>query len=128
MAVKQSVARHGHKMIEVRIKFWTDEIAAGGNGHIIPKHAWDSGVVLITANPDHGIRSDTNPEILHSFLDLPSVVAKVLTDHGVTLHANRKLRKLIQPIIDLKHDRIVHIEENRVHRSSQMAVAKIKRK
>ena len=29
-------------------------------------------------------------------LDLQNVLAKVLTEHGVTLHANRKLRKLIK--------------------------------
>jgi len=121
MTGKPSVARHGHRMIEVRIKFWTDKIAAGRNGNIIPKHAWDSGVVVMTANPDHSIKSEGNPEILHSILDLPSTVAKVLTDHGVTLHTDRRSRKLFQPIIDLKHEAIVHIEENRVHDSSQMA-------
>ena len=101
-------AERGERTIEVRIKFWTNQIA-GDNGKVYPKHAWDAGVVMMSANNAHGIITKGNPEILHSILDLPSVVAKVLTKHGVTLHAGRKSRKLIQPIMDLERDEIVHV-------------------
>ena len=32
------------KMIEIRVKFWTDSIAKT-KGNIVPKNSWDSGVV-----------------------------------------------------------------------------------
>jgi hypothetical protein len=46
-------AAQGEKMIEIKIRFWTDEIAAEP-GKIVPKHAWTSGVVRIERNPSHG--------------------------------------------------------------------------
>ena len=87
-------AKHGDKMIEVRIRFWTDGIAEQKDT-IIPKHAWDSGVVVMDSNKSHGIAPES-PQPFNSILDLQSAIAKVLTEHGVTLRAHRKLRKLIQ--------------------------------
>ena len=86
--------KHGEKMIEVRIRFWTDGIAEQKDT-VIPKHAWDSGVVVMDSNKSHGIAPEA-PQPFNSILDLQNVLAKVLTEHGVTLHANRKLRKLIK--------------------------------
>ncbi len=88
-------AKHGEKMIEVRVRFFTDQIA-GKKNYIIPKHAWDSGFVDMANNKTHGITAAT-PQPFNSILDLQSVVAKVLVEHAVTLHANTKLGKLIQP-------------------------------
>ena len=88
------VAKHGQKMIEVRVRFWTDCLTDQKDA-VIPKHAWDSGVVIIEGNKTHGITPDS-PTPFNSILDLTSTIAKVLVDQGVTLHANRKLRKLIQ--------------------------------
>ena len=47
-------AKHGEKMIEVKIRFWTDELSSQP-GTVIPKHAWTSGVVRIQGNKAHGI-------------------------------------------------------------------------
>src|SRR6266851_8764840 len=47
-------AKHGEKMIEVKVLFWTDSIAPT-KGKIIPKNAWTSGVVRIESNKAHGI-------------------------------------------------------------------------
>ena len=87
-------AKHGDKMIEVRIRFWTDEIAEQKDT-VIPKNAWDSGIVVMDSNKSHGI-TPKSPQPFASILDLQSVLAKVLTENGITLHANRKLRKLIK--------------------------------
>lgn len=87
-------AKHGEKMIEVRVRFWTDGISQQKDT-VIPKHAWDSGVVVMDSNHSHGI-APASPQPFNSILDLTSVLAKVLTAHGVTLHANSKLRKLIK--------------------------------
>jgi len=87
-------AKHGEKMLEVSIRFWTDSIA-GKKGSIIPKHAWDGGVIFMHSNISHGIKP-ASPEPFNSILDLTSVLSKVLVQHGVTLHTGRKLRKLIK--------------------------------
>jgi hypothetical protein len=47
-------ASHGDKMIEVTIRFWTNDLAENPD-LVVPKHAWSSGVVRITRNPSHGI-------------------------------------------------------------------------
>jgi len=88
------VAKYGEKMIEVRIRFWTDGLS-GQKDLVIPKHAWDSGVIVMDGNKTHGI-TPASPQPFNSILDLTSVLAKVLVDQEVTLHTNRKLRKLIQ--------------------------------
>ncbi|HEX4146208.1 MAG TPA: hypothetical protein VHY91_22090 [Pirellulales bacterium] len=90
------VAKHGEKMIEVRVRFWTDSIAPE-KGALIPKHAWDTGTVDMPKNESHGITAgDTRP--FNSILELQAVIADVLAEHGVVLHANQRLRKIIQPL------------------------------
>jgi hypothetical protein len=50
-------AKHGEKMIEVKLRFWTNDIAEK-KGDVIPKHAWSSGVVRVERNDSHGIKPD----------------------------------------------------------------------
>src|SRR6185436_21013835 len=69
-------AKHGEKMIEVRIRFWTDGIAEQKDT-IIPKHAWDHGVVVMDINKSHGI-APKSPQPFNSLLDLQNALAKVL--------------------------------------------------
>jgi hypothetical protein len=89
------VAKHGDKMIEVRVRFWTDSISEHKDT-ILPKHAWDGGVVVMDTNRSHGIKPGP-PRPFNSVLDLPSALAKVLVDHGIILHTSTKTRKLLQP-------------------------------
>jgi hypothetical protein len=56
--VEELEAKHGQKMIEVKLRFWTNEIAEG-DGMIRPKHAWASGVVRMERNAAHGITPDS---------------------------------------------------------------------
>ena len=86
-------AEHGEKMIEVKLRFWTNELASE-EGMIRPKHAWDFGMVRIDSNAAHGIKADKNPRPFNSFNDIASVVEDVLVEYGVTLHHGRKSRKL----------------------------------
>jgi hypothetical protein len=37
-------------------RFWTNDIAGPGRP-IKPKHGWDSGMIHITANPSHRLKS-----------------------------------------------------------------------
>lgn len=86
-------AKQGEKMIEVKIRFWTNKIAAK-EGEIVPKHAWVAGVVRMERNDSHGIKPG-NPLVFHTLLDVGSAIEKVLVNHGVVLHPNRKMRKYL---------------------------------
>jgi hypothetical protein len=84
-------AKHGEKMIEVKVRFWTNNIASR-RGKVIPKHAWSSGVVRMEPNESHGIKPG-NPKPFHSLLDVSAIIEKVLIEHGVVLHPSRTMKK-----------------------------------
>jgi hypothetical protein len=88
-------ATHGQKMIEIRVRLWTNDIARTA-GNIVPKHAWAQGVVMMEANPLHGIQP-MSPRPFHSLLDLGAVIEKVLIAHGVVLHPGQRMSKYVQP-------------------------------
>ena len=87
-------AEHGNKMIEIKVRFWTNDIA-DERGHIVPKNAWASGIVRIKPNPLHGIARG-KPQPFHSLMDLPAVIEKVLIQHDIVLHAGRQSKKYIK--------------------------------
>jgi hypothetical protein len=82
-------AKHGEKMIEVRIRFWTDGIAKGKL--IVPKHALTSGAVHIQRNKAHGI-VPTKPILFNSLLDLGTAIEKTLKKHNIKLHIGRGMK------------------------------------
>jgi hypothetical protein len=82
-------ARHGEKMIEVKIRFWTNDIASEP-GKIKPKHAWSAGVVRIEGNKSHGIVP------FHTLLDVGSVIEKVLIEQCIVLHPGQKMAKYVR--------------------------------
>jgi hypothetical protein len=86
--------KHGEKMIEVKIKFWTNGIA-NREGYIMPKHAWGSGVVYMERNESHGI-IPRNPRHFHSLMDISSVIEKVLIQHEITLNKGRVMEKYLE--------------------------------
>jgi hypothetical protein len=88
IAVKD--AKHGEKMIEIKVRFWTDNIE--GKEKIRPKHAWSSGVVRIARNKSHGIVPG-RPRPFNSLMELGSAVEDVLLNHGITLHLSRKTER-----------------------------------
>lgn len=91
--IEELEAKHGEKMIEVKIRFWTNDIAEG-SGKILPKHAWTSGVVRMERNEAHGI-SPQSPVPFHTLMDLTTIVERVLIAHKIKLHPSRKLTKYI---------------------------------
>lgn len=95
MMVKSDIAardaKHGQKMIEVKVRFWTDDMSAE-TGKIIPKHAWASGVVRVERNEAHGV-TPSAPIPFNSLLDLGVSIEKALVQHGIVLHPSRKMRK-----------------------------------
>lgn len=84
-------ARHGERMIEVRLRFFTDDIA-GKKGEIVPKHAWARGMASIERNVVHGI-TPTDPIPFNSASEIPFTVEKVLLAHGIKLVVSPKMKK-----------------------------------
>ena len=97
MSVKEDAAsleaKQGEKMIEVKLRFWTNDISPE-IGKVIPKHAWTSGVVRIERNYSHGIEPG-KPLPFHSLLDVGAAIEKVLIEHGVVLHVGRKMSQYV---------------------------------
>ncbi len=88
-------APQGEKMIELRIRFWTNDLASE-KGKIRPRHAWSSGMVIMDKNQSHGIVPD-EPTPFNSLMSLPWIIEKVLIAHGITLHASPKMKKYFEP-------------------------------
>jgi hypothetical protein len=89
--IDEQEATPGERMIEVKIRFWTNEIAKDP-GQILPKNAWTAGMVRMERNNSHGIIPQ-NPAPFHSLLDIGAVIEKVLIAHGVKLHPSKKMQK-----------------------------------
>jgi len=60
-------ANPGEKMIEIRLRFWTNGIAPK-RGQVIPKHAWTAGAVNIQANKAHGIVPKKGKPSIHCWM------------------------------------------------------------
>jgi len=84
-------AAHGKKMIEVKVRFWTNDLA-DGKGKIRPRHAWGSGVVRIAPNDAHEI-TPQDPIMFNSLAEIPSKIEKVLIDHKITIHPSDRMKK-----------------------------------
>jgi len=87
-------ALHGERMIEIKIRFWTDTLAKS-RGQIIPKHALTSGVVRIERNAAHGI-APQRPVPFNSLLDVGTAIEKCLLAHGVVLHPSGQMRRYLR--------------------------------
>jgi len=83
-SVEAREAAHGQKMIEIRVRFWTNDLA-GGKGKVLPKHGWGAGVVRLEKNPAHGIAGG-EPIPFNSLLELPWRIEQLLRGSGIVLH------------------------------------------
>ncbi len=86
-------AAYGQKMIEIKLRFWTNDIAEGEN-KVLPKHAWDKGVVKIAANKSHGIPAG-EPIPFNSMLEVGRAVERCLIENGIKLHAGQRSRRYL---------------------------------
>jgi hypothetical protein len=84
-------ATYGKKMIEVKVRFWTNDLAEE-KGKIRPKHGWGSGLVRIAPNDSHGIKSG-EPVLFNSLSEIPAKIEKVLIDQGITIHKSNRMKK-----------------------------------
>jgi hypothetical protein len=85
-------AKYGEKMIEVKVRFWTDGLSEPGQ--IIPKHGLTGGVVRMKSNKTHGIDGG-KARVFNSLLDVGAVIEKVLIDHGIVLHVNDTMKRYV---------------------------------
>jgi hypothetical protein len=90
--VESREAKHGEKMIEIKIRFWTDELCE--RGKVVPKHALTSGIVRIKPNKTHGIESGKGMPF-NSLLDLGTAIEKILKQHGIVLHVSGGMKAYI---------------------------------
>lgn len=81
-------APYGQRMIEIKVRFFTDGIA-DAEGHVRPKHAWNVGVVRIKSNAAHGIKQ-TRVRHFHSLDEIPAKIEEELAAHGVVLHQRKE--------------------------------------
>jgi hypothetical protein len=89
-AISAREAKHGEKMIEVKIRFWTDDLSPKGT--VIPKRGWTSGVVRMQANKAHGIQPK-HPIPFNSLLDLGTAIERTLKEHDIVLCVSRGMKK-----------------------------------
>lgn len=91
--VKGHKATIGEKMIQLKVAFFTDDLAE--DGRIKPKHGWTGGFVYMTSNKTHGI-VPKNPRPFVSMMELPQVIEKVLIEHDIKLHRWSKTARYIE--------------------------------
>ena len=93
-SIQEKEARYGEKMIEVKVRFWTNDIAEG-KGRLKPRHAWTTGVVRMERNESHGIIPGY-PRPFNSLMEIPVLIEKILMEHEITLHRDKKMEKYIK--------------------------------
>lgn len=93
-SIEGEEAAHGQRMIELKVRFFTNELAA--KGRVIPKEGWTRGVVRVTPNEAHGIESG-DPRHFNSLMELPAAIERVLIENGIVLHPTGKQAKYLAP-------------------------------
>ena len=91
MSKKSITPPDGERMIQVNVKFWTNNISKVKKG-LLPKNAWSSGMVYVERNKTHGI-TPLKPVPFHTLTELGYVIEKALYKHGVTLHLPKRFKK-----------------------------------
>ena len=84
MNIEEKDSVHGEKMIEIKVRFWTDNIAET-KGKIVPRHCWNSGVIRIERNDLHGIKPPS-PVPFNSLSEILPKIEKVLKQNKIQIH------------------------------------------
>lgn len=92
-------ANNGEKMIEFKVRFWTNDIAET-KGHILPKHCWTAGVVYASGNDSHGIKkSRTMP--FNSLDEVQNAIKQAMEDAGIKAHEGKSRHKKKKRVLGL---------------------------
>jgi hypothetical protein len=73
------------RTLVARVRFWTDQIAAGGEGHVLPGTAWCSGTIDFAPNSAHGITGNPDPPTFNNPEQLTEALIRAAKAQGVTL-------------------------------------------
>ena len=92
---KSRKAPHGERMIEVKVRFFTDGIAKR-KGEVISGHGWTKGVVRLTPNETHTIDKNNRPIPFNSLMEIPFAIEKLLMRDGITLFVSKKYLRELQ--------------------------------
>jgi hypothetical protein len=96
MSQYKNAEERGERMIEVRIKFFTNNIAPEGKGkRIKAKSCWDSGFILMEKNSLHEIKPQ-GPVPFNSLQKLMAKLEDVLIAHGIEMRHAGKSKKLFK--------------------------------
>ena len=82
---------HGQKMLELRTRFFSNDIA-DEKGYVLAGNVWECGVVYLHPNDLHEI-GQNKAEIFHSMAELPSAIEKVLIKNKVIIHRSKRTKK-----------------------------------
>ena len=92
-SIQDREAKFGERMIELKVRFWTDGIAEG-KGRIRPKHGWTRGMITIERNDAHEI-VPVRGRPFNSLMEIPSAIEKILMEHGIQLHLCHKMDRYV---------------------------------
>jgi hypothetical protein len=96
MAPFKDAEKWGERMIEVKIKFFTNDIAPEGKGkRIKPKTCWDSGFIVMERNGLHEI-TPSNPVPFNSLQKMMGKLEDVLIAHGIEMRHGNMSKKLFK--------------------------------
>jgi hypothetical protein len=87
--IDEAIADEGEKMVEVRLRFWTNHIAS--NGAIVPKHIWPHGMARIISNPSHDLKAGASVPF-RGLASIVDAVEKLFAAHGITLQVPKAER------------------------------------
>ncbi|MEM3832500.1 MAG: hypothetical protein QW128_02735 [Thermoprotei archaeon] len=86
-------AKRGERMIELRVAFFTNEIASE-KGKVVPRVCWSVGTVHLLANASHGLKSSKS-YFFNELSELFPTIEKLLAENGVkVLHYRGRTRSL----------------------------------
>jgi len=93
MKEKEVKPIQGEKMIEIRLRFWTNSIAPS-KGHILPKHMWSSGTARLIKNDSHGISVEKS-ELFNTQLEMGVAIETLLIKNKIKVHPGVTMDKYL---------------------------------
>jgi hypothetical protein len=93
MPKASTAAGHGEKMIEVKVRFFTNALS-GSKKRVRPRHGWIRGTVKLDTNAAHRIVG-SKAIVFNSLMELPYAIEKLLIRDGITLHLCPRMDKYL---------------------------------
>ena len=86
MSEEVHIERNKGRTLSINIRLFTDKIASGGEGYVIPGHAWFKGDVVFKPNDAHSVPGiGDDPIMFNRPEDLVEAIVKAARKQGVTI-------------------------------------------